>query len=289
MNFNEEAPSKYEYPDFYPTALRTQDVQFRLLFPDVPREEQLLLVYRATFSPNDNQDFPGRIYVTTQNIYFYSNHLGLVCTSCAPFTSISEITGAPGRDCDFLYMHMVPPLGSDEPGRVTIKTYLEPLKLTQQRLNYLLEASCSEEPPTLRTIFKTLQSMEDETLKSGGKGPDSNVNILPPARNENVIGAPGEHSDDTKNIVLGTRIDKAMDVDLNKETLYFRLPTRPVEYTPEDVHHLALERKFEISTKAMYHLLFGDRSPLWRYLLYQRGARGKLECCALHLIFSRGS
>lgn len=285
MNTSEDVSSKYEYSDFYPTALRTQDVQFRFLFPGVSREESLLLVYRATFSPNDNQDFPGRIYVTTQNIYFYSNHLGLVCTYCAPFYSISEITGAPGRDCDFLYIHVVPPLGSDEPGRVTIKTYLEPLKLTQQRLNYLLEASCSEEPPTLRTVFRILQNMENDILKAG-KGSDNSA-VVPQLKNEEV-GVAGEHSDDTKNIVLGTRIDKAMDVDRNKETLYFRLPTQPVEYTPEDIHHLALDRKFEVSTKALYHLLFGARSPVWRYLLYHRGARGEFDSRLQYLIFSRG-
>jgi hypothetical protein len=66
--------SEPEYPSIYPQPLKIQDAQFRLLFPDVKKKEPLVLVFRATWSPNEQQEFPGRAYVTTRSIYFYSHH-----------------------------------------------------------------------------------------------------------------------------------------------------------------------------------------------------------------------
>jgi hypothetical protein len=68
-----------------------------LLFPNVRQEEKLVLVFRATWNPNDQQEFPGRIYVTAKDIYFYSHHLGLVLITGVRLTSISEVTAASGR------------------------------------------------------------------------------------------------------------------------------------------------------------------------------------------------
>ncbi|KAJ5929188.1 hypothetical protein N7454_007036 [Penicillium verhagenii] len=128
--------SQSQYPAIYPQQLRIQDAQFRLLFPDVKKEEALVLVFRATWSPNEQQEFPGRAYVTTRNVYFYSHHFGLVLTTSVGLESIKEVTAATGRDCDFLFLHTIPPLGSDTPGRVAVKTFLEPLRLLQKRLNF---------------------------------------------------------------------------------------------------------------------------------------------------------
>lgn len=66
--------SPLDYPNYYPLQLKTQDAQFRLLFPNVRRDERVVLVFKAMWSPNEQQEFPGRVYVTSQDIYFYSNH-----------------------------------------------------------------------------------------------------------------------------------------------------------------------------------------------------------------------
>ncbi|KAI5309341.1 SNF1-interacting protein, partial [Ascosphaera atra] len=39
QTFEEVPQESYEYPSCYPQALKTQDAQFRLLFPNVPRDE----------------------------------------------------------------------------------------------------------------------------------------------------------------------------------------------------------------------------------------------------------
>lgn len=43
----------------YPLPLKAQQAQFRMLFPNVPENDKLVLVFRATWSPNEQQEFPG--------------------------------------------------------------------------------------------------------------------------------------------------------------------------------------------------------------------------------------
>ena len=126
-----------DFPNYYPLPLKVQQAQFRMLFPSVPRSEQVVLVFRATWNPNEQQEFPGRVYVTTQEVYFYSNHLGLVLITGASLSSINEVTSAPGRDCDFLFLLLKENREDTDQRRITIKVFLEPLRLLQRRLSYL--------------------------------------------------------------------------------------------------------------------------------------------------------
>lgn len=265
-----------EYPATYPQQLRIQDSQFRLLFPDVKREESLVLVFRATWSPNDQQEFPGRAYVTTQNIYFYSHHFGLVLTTSVSLESIKEVTAAPGRDCDFLFLHTIPPLGSDTPGRVAIKTFLEPLRLLQKRLNYLIQGSIAVEPMSLENVIKDLIKLDS--------GP---TNRPSSADSWEDFSGPGESKGDSslvahghgKDLRVPIYVDKDLDLDGGKGRGHnipkFRLPTQPVEYVPQGDLILAVEKILDISPKALFHILFGDKSAVWQLLLHEREAQGK--------------
>lgn len=54
--------------------------------------------------------------------------------------SISEVTAAPGKDCDFIFLHFRGDV-SEKYSRVTIKTFMDPLRLLQARLTYLVDNS----------------------------------------------------------------------------------------------------------------------------------------------------
>lgn len=267
------AATETEYPSNYPHNLRTQDAQFRLLFPDVKKEEALVMVFRATWNPNDQQEFPGRAYVTTSNIYFYSNHLGLVLTTSVSLDSIKEVTAAPGRDCDFLFLHTIPPLGSDTPGRITIKTFLEPLRLLQKRLNFLIQESIAVEPLSLETVLKELIKMERKT-PNRPSSTDSWEDV------DNSDGGELVAHGREKDLRAAIYIDKDLDLDRGKagrgkEIPKLRLPTQPVEYVPQGDLVLATEKVLDISPKAMFHILFGDKSAVWQLLLHERQAKGQ--------------
>ncbi|KAF3394541.1 hypothetical protein F1880_005155 [Penicillium rolfsii] len=255
-----------EYPSIYPQQLKIQDAQFRLLFPDVKKQEPLVLVFRATWSPNEQQEFPGRAYVTTRSIYFYSHHFGLVLTTSATLDNIKEVTAASGRDCDFLFLHTIPPIGYDTPGRITIKTFLEPLRLLQKRLNFLIQSSISVQQMTLEGIIRELIKMD-----TGSPARPSSADSWEDAPSGNDV-------KNVHDIHLPIYIDKHLDIDggkggRGKDHLRFRLPTQPVEYVPQGDLVLAAEKILDVSPKALFHILFGDKSAVWQLLLHEREAR----------------
>ncbi|KAJ5586960.1 uncharacterized protein N7459_002725 [Penicillium hispanicum] len=267
---------QHQYPSIYPQQLKIQDSQFRLLFPDVKREEALVLVFRATWSPNEQQEFPGRAYVTTTNIYFYSHHFGLVLTTSVSLDSIKEVTAASGRDCDFLFLHTIPPLGSDTPGRVTIKTFLEPLRLLEKRLNFLIQGSIAVEPMSLESVLQELIKMDTGTTirQSSADSWEDISSGIADSKNDGSLAVHGR----SKDIRVPIYIDKDLDLDggrggRGRDIPKFRLPTQPVEYVPQGDIVLAVEKVLDVSPKGLFHIMFGDKSAVWQLLLHERQAR----------------
>lgn len=257
-----------EFPNFYPLQLKTQDAQFRLLFPNVRREDRLTMVFRATWNPSGQQDFPGRAYVTTKELYFYSNHFGLVLTSGISLASVDEVTAAPGKDCDFLFVHFKETsLGSTS--RITIKTFLEPLKLLQRRLNYLVKNSQAEEPAQLEDIIKQLLKMETEVVKrSPSLESWEEVDMETPTERQRARSATT-----ASEFRSSVRVDRALYGSAGDiKPISFKLPAQPVKYVPPGYNRLAVEREYDVSPKALFHVMFGDRSVLWQLLQHERRA-----------------
>lgn len=263
-----------DFPNYYPLQLKTQDAQFRLLFPNVKPDDKLVLVFRATWNPNDQQEFPGRVYVTAKDIYLYSNHLGLVLITSISLASISEVTGAPGRDCDFIFLHLKQSSDRVDFTRVTVKIFLEPLKLLQKRLDFLVQNCNSDDPLDLENIMKVLIRLEHEedikspSLESWEDGPPTPTEGFPRS-------GPQRAARDLRANVLIDRglLGNAKRFDEQRETTRFKLPGQPVVYVPRGVTHVAVEKQFDISPKALFHVMFGDRSAVWQLLYQERQAQ----------------
>lgn len=259
--------SEGEFPAFYPPALRMQDAQFRILFPTVPRAEKLVLVFRAVWNPTEQQEFPGRVYVTTRDIYFYSNHLGLVLITGIVMSQIDEVTAAPGKDCDFLFLHFKTDAREDGATRVTVKTFLEPLKLLQRRLNFLVRNASSAEHQ-LEDVIKTLIRMEnDDSQHSAGE--EGWEEISPDTPMDPGYGG--------KNVKTSLRIDGNLfgpsGLSASKTTAKFKLPSQPVVFAPAGMTRVAVEKEYDISAKALFHILFGDKSAVFQLLYRERMAK----------------
>lgn len=278
----------HEYPSYYPQRLRIQDAQFRLLFPNVKREESLVLVFRATWNPNDQQEFPGRAFVTTRNIYFYSHHFGLVLTTSISLANVMEVTAAPGRDCDFLFLHLNPSPG-DSASRITVKTFLEPLRLLQRRLNFLIKEATSDDHLDLESVFKTLIKMEAEVLaRTPSVDSWEDVSLDAPVDGRSGVSGSGNRKG-TKDLRTPIYIDRDYDIDPSKSNRgrdipKIKLPSQPVQYVPQGNLHLAAEKIFDISPKALFHVLFGDKSALWQLLLHERMALGRFPFARFTLV-----
>jgi hypothetical protein len=265
-----------DFPANYPLALKIQEAQFKLLFPNVPREDKVVLVFRATWNPNEEQEFPGRAYVTPKDIYFYSHHLGLVLISGINLKSIIEVTAAPGKDCDFIFLHVredSPPIGYN---RITIKTFLEPLKLLQRRLNVLVRNANSEEPLGLQEILRKLISLEKEDpTRSPSVESWEDVSISTPVDDSTYFNGrfPSRNEKDlrTQLHVEGRLYDDRGWLQSGGKQ-QFVLPANPVVYEPKDMQLLAVEKQFDVSPKALFHVMFGDKSAVFQILYHERSA-----------------
>lgn len=59
----------------------------------------------------------------------------------------------------------------------------------------------------------------------------------------------------------------------NKEVTKFQLPSQPIVYEPRDMQRKAVERQFDISPKALFHVMFGDKSSIFQLLYNERRAQ----------------
>ncbi|KAF2640639.1 hypothetical protein P280DRAFT_469369 [Massarina eburnea CBS 473.64] len=254
-----------EFPSYYPLALRMQDAQFRILFPAVPRSEKLVLVFRAVWNPTEQQEFPGRVYVTAKDIFFYSNHLGLVLITGVSMASIDEVTAAPGKDCDFLFLHFKASKREDGATRITVKTFLEPLKLLQRRLNFLVRNASSREYG-LDDVVKKLIKLETSDPEQSPDADWEDVSLHTPMD-------PGYGGKDLK---TSLRIDGNLfgpQRDASKSATKFKLPSQPVVFAPKDMTEVAVEKDYDISAKGLFHILFGDKSAVFQMLYRERWAQ----------------
>ncbi|KAL6713487.1 SNF1-interacting protein [Lecanora helva] len=267
-----------EYPNYYPLQLKTQDAQFRLLFPSIPREEKLVLVFKATWNPNEQQEFPGRVYVTTEEMYFYSNHCGMTLISSIGLGSISEVTAATGRDCDFIFCHLKEEETHSGYTRITIKTFLESLKLLKRRLNFLVQNHASQQL-SIEEVMKSLIKMEqDDPESSPSMDSWENISVNTPVDGGATPKRNASYRDqrDLKANVLidrGLYGDNLLQLDGAVDSKTFKLPKQPIVYTPSGMDKLAVEREFEISPKALFHVMFGDKSAVWQLLYHERQAQ----------------
>ena len=267
-----------DYPSYYPLQLKTQDAQFRLLFPTVRREETLMLVFKATWNPNELQEFPGRVYVTTREIYFYSNHCGMTLISSIGLASITEVTAAPGRDCDFVFCHLKEGESHSGYTRVTIKTFLEPLGLLKQRLNFLVRNSASQ-AIGVEEVMKTLIKMEQaDSDHSPSMDSWENVSVDTPIDGS---ATPRRHLSyrDRRDLKANVQIDRGLygnsstAFDGMGDSKTFKLPKQPIIYAPSGMDKLVVEREFTVSPKALFHVMFGDKSAVWQLLYHERSAQ----------------
>ncbi|WPG98485.1 Hypothetical protein R9X50_00127600 [Acrodontium crateriforme] len=269
-----QTTERNEYPSLYPPQLKAQHAQFQALFPEAPRAEKLVLVFRATWNPTEQQEFPGRVYVTTKEIYFYSNHLGLVLITGVPLDNLIEVTAAPGRDCDFLYLHLRQ--GKEtESRRITVKVFLEPLRLLQRRMDYLVQNANSDSPEEIEDVLKALIRMETEVLqRSSSVDSWEDIEFVPDE------GSMGLGDTDIRarqrNVKTSLRIDGNLfgdttTIKTGREVLKFKLPSQPVVYAPQGMQ-ASVTRDFNISAKALFHVMFGDKSAVFQLLYVNRWA-----------------
>ncbi|KAK7989470.1 hypothetical protein PG989_009785 [Apiospora arundinis] len=265
-----------QFPSGYPIELKTNAAQFRLLFPSVSLDEKLVLVFRAAWSSTSDAEKPaanmagnGRVYVTSDNMYFYGHQMGLVIAYTIPLDAITEVTAAPGKDCDFIFLHLNQEMAGNSYSRITIKTFLEDLDLLHSRLNVLVDDLQAEEPMDVSELVRTLinlQASDDYEKRSPSIDSWEEVSANTPADDGTAMGRALSHRSSDFAYKSRSRGSRRVMPKL-------QLPTHPVHYEPDDMQQKVAERHFEISAKACFHVLFGDKSFVFPKLYFERRAK----------------
>ncbi|KAJ9154953.1 PH domain-containing protein [Pleurostoma richardsiae] len=272
----QETPVGETFPPNYPPELKVQHPQFRLLFPNVPLEEKLVLIFNATWSStaadgssNTTLSGNGRIYVTPDNMYFYGHQMGMVVAYTLTLDIITEVTAAPGKDCDLIFLHLGQDMNDTGLSRIAIKTYLEDLPLLHARLNLLIDDLQSEEPMDVPEITSALANLENEEYDRKSPSVESweEISSNTPIDDGTALGRPVARR------VHGLFGKSRSARNLRKQNPKFQLPTRPVVYEPDDMQKKVEDRHFEISAKACFHVLFGDKSFIFPKLYFERRAK----------------
>lgn len=263
-------------PANYPPELRAQHSQFRLLFPNVPSWEQLVLVFRAAWSSSSaagSQGQPligeGRIYITPDNMYFYGQQMGMVTAYSLSLDIISEVTATAGKDCDFIFLTLGQDTNETGYTQVTIKTFLEELHLLHARLNLLIDDLQAEEPMEMEAIISALMHIEKDEYDRPSPSAESWEEI--PGNTPVDDGTPGgrpvhREASGFSPHLRPSKVRRGLPPQVH-------LPTHAVVYEPEDMKELAAERNFEISAKSCFHVLFGDKSFIFPKLYFERRAQ----------------
>lgn len=262
--------SSGELPPNYPPELRAQFAQFQLLFPSVPASEKLVLVFRASWTSSACDQSKartlagdGRIYVTPDHMYFYGQQMGLITAYRLSLDAIMEVTVAPGRDCDFVFLHLGQETNETGYSRITIKVFLDNLRLLHSRLNLLIDDLQAEEPMEIAALVAALVDLEQEEYEKSSPSAESW---------EDVPGdTPIDDGTSSGRPVTSPRLRPSGSRSMPRTKLH--LPTHPVVYEPEDMKDLVTDRHFEISAKSCFHVLFGDKSFIFPKLYFEHRAK----------------
>lgn len=285
------------YPPNYPQQLRAQDTHFRVLFPGEPAVDPVLLVFLGAWNFRDRQEISGRFYVTRKNLYFYAHSLGLVFKKVMPLNSMEEVKASPGTISDYIVLHLHPkdPDDSDyEDGagdnnalKVHIKVFLEPVRLLQRRLDLLLKSEGNEQrlQNTAQVLDKLvglehepeeLTAPDSESWEEVSAGyADGHDESRRDAIKARSYGKPPRSAQIKGNTIkpsLTLKLTQVYTEQVAPARLVF--PSNPIELVPTGMDKKSLEREFDVPAKALFHVLFGDKSIVYQRLYQGYRAQG---------------
>ncbi|RPA82114.1 hypothetical protein BJ508DRAFT_414367 [Ascobolus immersus RN42] len=243
-------------PEDYPEVLRTQDSHFRTLFPEAPEKLPLLLVVRASWITSTKQSYPGRCYITAKTIYFFSHYFGMEFKTSLNLNNIYEVSGVYGKDFDQVYLDLEPESPVEgQIDRIGLRVFIETGRVVQRRLDLLVRNARGPRESAIgsKELLQKLETFAEEKEEGRRESLVSTMEspILDPKHTTSRINRPSH--------------GRGRDVMLT-------LPSQPVIYTPPGVNHLSVEKIFELSAKALFHLIFGDRSSVFQTLYLERRA-----------------
>jgi hypothetical protein len=256
-----------QYPVDYPMELRKQDGQFRTLFPASPGDEFVLLVCRVMWQPVEGQQLWGRMYATTSGLHFFANAQGMVCVQSVPFSDIIKISHHVGISSDNIVIER------ENLDPIDAKVYLDSANLLTRRIDVLFRNSLSDQPMDTQEILHQIRQMEEESDSD-----DEEMETKDMTREDDFISAKSPRL--TEGIFADEAALHGLPPQLLRrsgDSVRVVFPSEPITCDCKD--HLEkrfAEFVFHIPAKSLFHLMFGDNTPIWKKV-YRSRKVGDLE------------
>jgi hypothetical protein len=268
------------YPDFYPTELRSQDTQMRALFQqlaDPDMNDRVVMVFRALFRPNPKQELPGRVFVTLRNIYLYSCSFGFTILSRKYVTELVSVEGTVSTGWDTLH------LLTNEGETLSCRVFIDSGRTLRKRMQYLIDNQCSEVPAGLEEAVEKLRAICSEKSKISPEDIDED-------------GSSGEEYDEEYGTTSKKLLQKylALTPKEKETTDTTRMEIDPVQKAlaiesnvASMMDKLMASREYDVPPKALFHVMFGEMSPVFKYKETSMYNREQLTISPWKLVSSR--
>ncbi|BFZ55728.1 SNF1-interacting protein [Savitreella phatthalungensis] len=243
-----------EYPPDFPQEIRRQDAHFMSLFPQA-RNEHVLMVLRGnrTLSAYDGS-FSARVYFTLRGCYLYANSHGMILVQSCMYSEMLGVRLKKRSTHDVLIFDI------HDLGEAELVLYLDEGGLAKKRIEILLGNYIADEPLGCAEVFKLLRNAlpSDTRVRSVSQIPNPQTAAPGPLK-EAAASPVAENSDDedADDDDAGKRIEKIDGVRL-------KLPNQPVAGEADDqMYGKIFDREYMVTAKGLFHLLFGNRTPVW--------------------------
>lgn len=238
------------YPHYYSNELKVLDLQFKsLVFSPDQRleklpEELLLFKFEAFWCPNKRQKFSATCFCTKDYIYCYMNSMEFICLTNINLADIISVE-------------------TDKTSKKTLKFYdasglqmkaiilFTDYKLIASKLQCLLENKASKNPNGNEEILVKLEQMEKDFQEK--KQEESNKAEKEENSNNKAMNSISK--------MIGSHVT-FWEMPDDASSLLNRLKKLQTEYTTTYDH------EYEISSKGLVHILFGDKSGAFPKCLF---------------------
>ncbi|KAK9433595.1 hypothetical protein V1505DRAFT_120456 [Lipomyces doorenjongii] len=252
------------YPSFYPYELKVQDAQLRSIFPDISLDENVVMVFRGVWNAKTSHEFSGRAYVTQKRVYMYANNGDMIFIRRRSLGDILSVRGESNQNFDSFYIDF------KDDDEMSSKTYLDSGRLIQYRLQLLIDNFNSRAPLELEVL---LQKLREAKVTASGSLSDGWDDVPTPLAEDDNADPFAVATRDRPIALDRGLLSPAKQLPERNVRTKLKLPDQPVEYDlSKTMDRQVYSQEFDISAKALFHLLFGDKSLIFQSLYYGSGA-----------------
>ncbi|CAR28975.1 ZYRO0F16258p [Zygosaccharomyces rouxii] len=242
-NMHQNPSPTTDYPSFYPSEMKVNDIQFKSLFFTIDHRlgkfpDELLLFNFSTFwCPNKRQKFSSTCYVTANSLFCYMNSMGFISLAhlnLKDFVSVEE-----GRSSSNMIK-----IYNTEGLQLRIYVYFKNRKMIIEKLQYLLENKTRVQPRSEEEIFKRFEQIDQKYESMAGE--------------KEVDAVGNQHASQP---LVHSKPDGMMNMFWSMGAPALECFTRSKELqraSTINYHHT-----YDASPKTLMHILFGDQSTVF--------------------------